>query len=164
MLRSWKVGRNNRVSRIEYRVPIRATRRTQREDGFLLFEVMVTVAILSLGLILILRSFTTSLAAARTSQDYMRACLLVEEKMWELEEEAETTRKVTTTPSKGEFMPTNEEDRWRENFSWEIATNDLRDEEGGEAPLDEVTVIVTWKEGGRKREVGLTTYLVNEEE
>lgn len=164
MLRSWKVGRNNRVSLIGYRVPIRATRRRQREDGFLLFEVMVTVAILSLGLILILRSFTTSLAAARTSQDYIRACLLVEEKMWELEEEAETTRKVTTTPSKDEFTPTNEEDKWRESFSWEIVTRDLRDEEGGETPLDEVTVIVTWKEGGRKMKVGLTTYLVNEEE
>lgn len=145
MLRSWKVGRNDRV-------------------GFLLFEVMVTVAILSLGLVLILRSFTTSLAAVRTSQEYMWACLLVEEKIGELEEESEVTRKVTTTPSRGEFTLTSEKDRWREKFRWEIATKGLRDEEGEETPLDKVTVTVAWKEGGREREVRLTTYLVNEEE
>lgn len=144
MLRSWKVDKNKK--------------------GFLLFEVMVTVAILSLGLTLILRSFTTSLSAARTSQNYMLACLLLEEKMWELEEEAESTKKITTEPSRGEFAASNEKDKWKERFSWEIVCEDLQDEEGEETSLDKATVNVAWKEGGRKREVHLTTYLVNEEE
>jgi len=144
VLSSWKVGRNKK--------------------GFLLFEVMVTVAILSLGLTLILRSFTTSLSAARISQNYMLACLLLEEKMWELEEEAESTKKITTEPSRGEFATSNEKDKWRERFSWEIACEDLLDEEREETSLDKVTVTVAWKEGRRERKVCLPTYLVNEEE
>ncbi len=140
-----------------------AYRYAQRKTGFLLFEVMVTVAILSLGLTLILRSFTTSLQAARTSQDYMRACLLLEEKLWELEEEAEATRKLTTRPSRGNFLASNERDRWRRKFSWQIFTEDLRDEEGKDTYLDKVKVTVAWKEGRGERKAWLTTYLVNEE-
>ena len=160
MLSFWKAGRNNRVTRHR----TRDTRHKTRNTGFLLFEVMVTVAILSLGLTLILRSFTTSLGAIRTSQNYMLACLLLEEKMWELEEEAESTKKITTEPSRGEFTASNGKDKWRERFSWETACEDLLDEEGEETSLDKVTVTVAWRESRSQKSVWLTTYLVNEEE
>ena len=59
----------------------------KKNKGLLLFEVMLTIIILSVGLTLILRSFYSSLNATKIAQYYTTATLLIEDKMWELENE-----------------------------------------------------------------------------
>jgi type II secretion system protein I len=54
--------------------------------AFSLFEVLVTVAILSTAVIFLFRAFTTSLNAAKISQDIFVACLLAEERLFDIEE------------------------------------------------------------------------------
>ena len=51
--------------------------------AFSLFEVMVAVAILSVALVFIFRSFTTVLTAVKLGRNLSLACWLAEGKMWE---------------------------------------------------------------------------------
>ena len=120
--------------------------------GFLLFEVMVTVAILSLGLVLVLRSFTVCLGASRLSQNYMQACLLLEEKMAELEMMGTSFAEIE--PSSGNFSSPYEQ------FNWKIEKRALKEEE--DLGLDEVTLNIFWPEARRKESITLTTYLRSE--
>ncbi len=52
-------------------------------SGFTLVEVVVTVAVVLTGVVLILRSLTSSLAAMQFGQHLSDAALLVESKIWE---------------------------------------------------------------------------------
>jgi len=56
----------------------------RKNRGFLLLEVMIGVAILSIGILLILNSFMRPLKAIEFSRDYFKAGLFLEEKMLEL--------------------------------------------------------------------------------
>ena len=57
------------------------------DRGFLLFEVMVAVVVLAVGLTLVLRSFNSAIATVKGLQDYTTAMFLLEEKMFQLETE-----------------------------------------------------------------------------
>lgn len=54
-------------------------------NAFTFIELMITVAILSIGLVLILQAFSTSVKANGLSRDITRACFLAESKISELE-------------------------------------------------------------------------------
>jgi prepilin-type N-terminal cleavage/methylation domain-containing protein len=53
--------------------------------AFTFIELMITVAILSIGLVLILQAFSASVKASGLSRDITRACFLAESKISELE-------------------------------------------------------------------------------
>lgn len=130
----------------------------KNKDGFMLFEAILSVAILSLGLVLILHSFTGSLRAARVSQDYMRAALLLEDKMSRLEIRGSPPAGL----SQGEFSQGNE------GFTWEIKTTPVEgtsdgEEEEKKAGLNEVRLTVSWSEGKRIQRATLITYLERKE-
>ena len=55
------------------------------KHGFTLIEVMISVAILAVGLSLILQGFAFSLNVLRISQDNLKATLVAENKMAELQ-------------------------------------------------------------------------------
>jgi prepilin-type N-terminal cleavage/methylation domain-containing protein len=55
------------------------------EVGFTLIEVLVSVAILATGLVLILRAYTTAIVAMDVSDEVVRASLLIDEKMGDVE-------------------------------------------------------------------------------
>ena len=63
-----------------------STRRCRR--GFTLIEVLVTVVILSIGIVLVLRAFETSLVALGQARDALRAGHLIRGKMAEAEADA----------------------------------------------------------------------------
>ncbi len=116
--------------------------------GFLLYEVLLALAILSIGLVIVLRSFSTSLRAVRTSQNYFKATLLLEEKLWEVE-------KANSLPpgiSQGSFPGS--------KFNWEVETSPI--EEEGDVGLNAVKVTLSWRQGKRKGDIGLTTWMVKE--
>jgi len=51
-----------------------------------LIEVLITVAILSGGIVFVFRAFMTSLSAANLSQNIMLASFLAEDKLWQVEQ------------------------------------------------------------------------------
>ena len=79
--------------------------------GFLLFEVLVTVIILSVGLVLIIEAFLGSLRAASVSSNMFKAELLLEDRLFEHEVAGEIP------PGRGDgkfFEEKIREFRWKE--------------------------------------------------
>ena len=120
-----------------------------KNRGFTLIEIMVSIAILSLGLILILQSFAYSLNALRICRNNLEATLLAEEKMSQMQIIAQQTRGSLLSGIEGESSLGNIE------FKWEIDA--VQDEEY--VNLYKVASTTSWKEGRRKGAVIFVTYL-----
>lgn len=118
------------------------------KNGFLLLEVLVSVVVITLGLVYIVRSFSISTRAIKTSRNYMKAVSLLEEKLWELEEAGQVER--------GEDGDYFKDDR---GFQWELAADTEE-----ELPINKTILAVTWKDRQRKQRVSIATYLWNEED
>lgn len=56
----------------------------RHNKGFTLLEVVVAVAVVSLSALFVLRAFAQSLESMRVSRDLTLACLVGEEKMWDI--------------------------------------------------------------------------------
>ncbi len=108
----------------------------KNKKGFLLFEVMITVAVLSLGLVIIIHSFISCLNGTRTIVNYIDAGFYLEKKMWDIENGLEDTC--------GED----------EKYKWKLDTNVIEDTD-----LSEAVLSVSWKQSNIKKELTLTTYL-----
>ncbi len=126
----------------------------KNKNGLLLFEVMLTLVILSIGLTLILHSFSASLNASKIAQDYTVASLLIEDKMWEWENTGEIAANLN---QEGRFPQPNQK------FNWHLETKDkpIQEQSG---KLNEVKLTVWWKEGRRKGSISATTSLKNKPE
>lgn len=119
-----------------------------RQKGFLLFELMVAVVLLSVSLTVISRSFIQSLSALRTSGNYFKGGLLLEKKMWELEQKPPSAGR-----EEGSF------ETFGKLFHWDVATEEMED-----APLYESRVTVGWSAAGREQALAVTTYLAKPDE
>ena len=118
-------------------------KRSRPPRGFLLFELMVAVIVLSVSLAIISRAFIHSLVALKTSAQFFKGGLLLENKMWELEQK------------KG-VSPEKEEGTFEElggGFRWIVETKEM------ETPLYETLVTVGWNTGNRAETLQVTTYL-----
>ena len=139
-------------------------RRTQRTTkyGFTLIEVMISVAILAVGLSLVLQGFAFSLNVLRISQDNLKATLVAENKMAELQIQIKEDSDSLTKGLDEEFESGNIEYAWEvkaEPVEWEI-------EEISEAheTLNEVSACLSWEEGKRKGNLPIFTYVGSYEE
>jgi len=56
--------------------------RSRAEAGFVLFEVLVSTAVLSAGCLVVVAALSTAMKASRTLQDRYRAALAVEDAVW----------------------------------------------------------------------------------
>ena len=142
------------------------------KKGFTLLEVMVAVAILSLGLIIAIQSFSVSLRIAETSLNLSKAALLAQRKLSEIELEGFSFESLNSGDF-GENYP---------DFGWEtdITPVELKEPliEAGledmfafhEEPLIEagledmpvlyqVAITIFWQERGKRRDLTFTTYL-----
>ena len=104
--------------------------------GFLLFEVMITVAVLSLGLVIIIHSFISCLNGTKTIVNYIDAGFYLERKMWDIENGLEDTY--------GED----------EKYKWKLSTNVIEDTD-----LSEAVLSVSWDQGNIGKKLTLATYL-----
>ena len=64
---------------------MRTTLRTGSSLGFSLVELLITLTILSIGLVLILQAFSSSVKASAISRQLTEACFVAENKISELE-------------------------------------------------------------------------------
>ena len=121
--------------------------------AFSLFEVMVTVAILSTALVFVFRSFATVLNAVKLSRNLTLACWLAEEKIWE-----------ASVKAKGEastFDLNSRETIQGVEFS-SVVSMELG--EINSVPLKVLKCDISWPPGGKKKDsFVLFTYLVPRE-
>jgi len=113
----------------------------KNKKGFLLFEVMITVAVLSLGLVIIIHSFISCLNGTRTIVSYIDAGFYLERKMWDIENGLEDTY--------GED----------EKYKWKLDRNVIED-----IDLSEAVLSVSWDQNKVEKKLTLTTYLERETE
>ena len=119
-----------------------------QHSGFTLVEIMLTITILTVGIIGILRAYATSINALEVSRDTIDAVCLLKEKMAEIEQTAIDEGGISPGSSSGRF-----EDEF-ENFLWklEVKTGSIED-------LNEVTLVVS--RVGQPRKFSLVTYAEN---
>ena len=115
----------------------------KNKRGFLLLEVMISAAILSVCLVLIIGSFTRALKAIDFSEDYFRAGLLLEGKIYEL-----SSSEIEEGFFKGIFA------EFDNGFSWDLDVVELEDD-----PFREVSLRVSWDQGTIQHDISIVTYL-----
>lgn len=123
---------------------------TGRSKGFTLIEIMISIAILSVGLIFILQGLTKCLSILRISQDNLEASLLAEEKTNEF--------KIVAKQETGSFSKVTSGESQSGNIAltWGIRlTPDSEYED-----LNELITTVHWKEGRRSGASIFSTYLI----
>lgn len=139
-----------------------------KRKGFLLIELLVTVAILSFGLVFILAGFNSSLNALGASQNIIRASQILEERMLEFQMQAAEEEGIIAGASEGE----------RDGFRWMILVvpmeetaipvdESLWDEDIApvlETVLSRVEFSLYWSEGIKERELSVVTYLRSKKE
>ncbi len=121
---------------------------SDQRSGFTLIEIMLTITILTVGIIGILRAYATSINALEVSRDTVDAVCLLKKKMAEIEQAAIEEGGISPGSSSGRF-----EDEF-ENFGWklEVKTGSIED-------LNEVTLVVS--RVGQPRKFSLVTYAEN---
>ena len=123
-----------------------------RSRGFTLIEVVVAMAILSIGLTVIIELFAGGLRLARTSMEYTKAVNYARMKM----EEIGIKRTMEEGSEEGEFD---------DAFRWQTETRRIDLVPGDHGPdfrppaeLYQVKVNVFWKSGTRGRTTSFETY------
>jgi type II secretory pathway pseudopilin PulG len=125
--------------------------------GFLLFEVMVAVTIIGLGLAVLMQSISGSLAATRSAKDSLMAGLLLSEKLWEIQ----SLGSITPGIREGIF-PDHPEYRYR------VLVEDLFEpnpnlQDGSSAlttrSLNRVTLTLYWEYRSKTKRLQVETYM-----
>lgn len=113
--------------------------------GFMLLEVMLSMLVVSVGVVFVISSFITSLKAFKLSKIYVDAVYLIEQKLWEYEE-------------KGGIEDGRAEGRFNDKGAeWKIDAKELED-----LPLEETSAEIVIKDGGRKQTFTVVTYFNKE--
>ncbi len=107
-------------------------------SGLTLVEVLVTMAIITSGIVLVYNSFSACLNASAFSQRLSRACFFAEGKLWEIGQYQKKT--MAFTASGVENMDNQE-------FKWQVASTGLE----GFNKISNFNLNVSWKEKARDR-------------
>ena len=116
--------------------------------AFLLLEVVLTITILSVGLVFVIRAISTSMKAVKAAFDYNQAIHLIYNKAFELETDP-SFRELSSSFKKEEGTFEDNED-----FRWKCLFEKIPDYN-----LSKVTLTVTWKEGRREGVLDMATFL-----
>lgn len=117
----------------------------QKDKGFLLFEIMISISILSLGITLILSSFISPIRAIEFSKNYFKAGILLEKKLLEFYNSG-----IEEGVSMGEFSD------FDNKFSWHMDAVRL---EKNDFSCKEVKLKVLWRERGREKDLSVSIYI-----
>ena len=107
-------------------------------------EVLVSVAILAVGVTVLLECIISSLDANRLTQEYSRALFLAETKLWEMEREYAWQIDQDTGESSDFFDPPFQDYSWRTDVESEDSAVEYR-----------IKVTVLWMHRGREMDYSL---------
>lgn len=154
------IGNNFVVRRASCVVRKRNTHHAIRNTrkGVTLVEVMISVSILSIGLVLVLQAFAYCLNGLRISENNLKASLLAGNKMAQAQIQA---KEDWDTFENGLSERFNVE---RLKCTWDIEINPVEWEVEEEVSssyddLNELRANFAWKEGRRKGMISLVTYM-----
>tara|TARA_B100000315_G_C14405030_1_gene508279 strand:- start:343 stop:723 length:381 start_codon:yes stop_codon:yes gene_type:complete len=117
------------------------------QRGFLLFEVMLSIVIVTVSALFIMRSYSSSKMSIQRSTEILRTALLLENKMFDYEIEGA----IRDEEQDGDFEE-------NDNYSWEMEAESL--DEGFGEPKFNIVRLSVFKEKNRKNtEYSLWTYL-----
>jgi len=122
---------------------------------------MVAIAILSLGLVLILQYFSHSLSVLKCSEDYVRASLLLENKIADIE--------LGLKEGEDAFSGTEDIEDSGDTFklTTEVALVELKkdtyEKELEYSNLYNLSAVLSWDETKRKNKIPVDTYLIRHE-
>jgi type II secretion system protein I len=122
---------------------------TDDNSGFTLIEIVVTLAILSIGLPVLLQSFSSVANNQKLSEDKTTVLYLLKTRMAEIE--------LQGYPDIG-----TEEGEFGENspYRWRSEVHDVESDEFEEG-LRAVTVTITWLERGKAESTSMAAYIAN---
>lgn len=130
-------------------LPIGNNAKRTTYNGFTLIEVMISIAILSIGLVFILQGLNRSLGVIKIAENNFEAIAVAKEKMAEV---------ILENKEKQKSVNLNQELVYQNmNFSLEVGSTVLEDYEA----LDKVNCEFIWKEGRREGKINIFTYLRN---
>ena len=141
---------NNLISRFRRLIALNPDHSTgeDEENGFTLIEIVVALAILSLALPALLRSFTEAAKGQALAENRTTALYLLKFRLAAIEAEG--------YPDIGEEDGEFGEDS---RFRWQSDVQDVESEEIEGLRL--VTVTVTWQERGEERLISTSTYFAD---
>lgn len=121
--------------------------------GFTLIEVMVAVAVLSLGIVLIFESFFISLDAFNYYFDYLNVASWVNEKVWQAQDNISRFAGLADMKTSGSFVIRNKK------FTWNLSYG-LTD---GREKLYRIDLALAGQQGKRPIRLSRTAYAIYEE-
>jgi general secretion pathway protein I len=116
-------------------------------SGFTLVEVLVAVAVLSIGLVAVVGSYNRSLSAMGTAVSAAEATAALEETMWLVKGDPEKYLREGEGPVGGRGG----------NLYWKVERRPQPQGLSLGDPLQHVWVGVRWREGGTWRSIGAST-------
>jgi len=119
-----------------------------KNKGFLLFEVIISIVIITAGVLFVMRAYSAAKNSLKRSTELFGVSLLLEEKMWAYEESGQ----IEEGKEEGGF------DR-DFNYSWEIDAERLQ-----ESDINLVELKVFHKKHKDTVKYSIFTYLKNKEE
>jgi type II secretion system protein I len=132
-----------------------------RVSAFTLIEVLVSLVILSAGIVMVLRAFETSLVALAESRDSLRATMIIKERMAEYEIAALAgANAFQAAPMEGESCDWTAPGRmfeWRAQVTAESAADNSAAAGGGSNSLN--AVVVTVRRSGSDRSQSAAGYV-----
>ncbi len=143
----WDKLRGERVIVRQINTMFRTKKRPGSGAGFTLFEIMVSVAILSIGLVVILEALLVCLNIFGYSLNYLNAQCWMNEKMWRMEDYLARTEGEEAGVTTGKFRSGNKKIAWTMSITPII-----------EGSLYELSLVCSWKEGSRSITVSRIAY------
>ena len=117
-----------------------------KNKAFSLLEVIIAIAVLSIGIVFILQAMSFSARVAGLAVDVVSTSFIAQDKMQELEFAAKTNK--TNILAQGPKQ--NEPDRFKYNYTL-VDLDPLK--------LYEVKFDIDWQRAGRAQKISLNTYL-----
>ena len=121
------------------------------KQGFTLIELMVAVAILSLGIVIIYQSFFSMLNYFNYYIDYLDVAYWPDEEIWQIKEEWDKNGDFTYMEGEKTLVKGK---AYRCNLAFSPVESDLY----------KIHLILSWREGKRNIHLSRTTYVVNQEQ
>jgi len=119
--------------------------------SFTLLELIVTVVILSSGILFIYKGFLSSLDVSYYAKHYLYAQLWMEKKLYDIDNEFKTYKAPFLPQTSGSF------DEGNNNFYWQASYSLIGSTE--KMSLYDATLVVSWKEGRRNIKLVRTEYV-----
>ncbi|MDB4349759.1 prepilin-type N-terminal cleavage/methylation domain-containing protein [Omnitrophica bacterium] len=132
--------------------------RIGNRTGFTLIEVMAATMVLVAGVVFIYEAFFVSLDSFGYCSDYLNVASLVNEKVWEIQDDINRYGFLARIDKRGRFAMKNR------NFYWSASCNLLA--EAPDLDLYKIDFSISWQAGSKKlrlSRVAYATYKYEEE-